>query len=89
MERDQKATVILAAIDKQAPVDVDWNKSKAWMAAIMRGLRDVEQVEAEERHAGNLYGMQESVWKEFCLPGSRRGHGSAVSDCADGYRSCR
>lgn len=66
MERDQKATVILAAIDKQAPTDVDWDKSKSWMVAIMRGLRDVEQMEAEERNAGNLYGMQESVWKEFC-----------------------
>ena len=66
MERDQKATVILDAIDKQAPVDIDWNKSKVWMAAIMRGLRDVEQMEAEERNERNLYGMQESAWKEFC-----------------------
>lgn len=66
MERDQKATVILEAIDKQAPTDVDWDKSKAWMAAIMRGLRDAEQVEAEERQAGNQYGMEGTVWKEFC-----------------------
>ena len=48
MNRNKKARVILEAIDKYAPTQINWNMAKLWLNAIARGLNDIAQAEEKE-----------------------------------------
>ena len=48
MNRNKKARVILEAIDKYAPTQINWNIAVLWLDAIAHGLIDIEKAEEKE-----------------------------------------
>lgn len=49
MDDREKAKIILDAIDREAPVIVNWNMEKEWLKAIEAGLEKVKETEADDQ----------------------------------------
>lgn len=41
--KEEKAKVILNAIDELAPTTINWNLEKQWINAIVAGLKQIEE----------------------------------------------
>lgn len=63
MNRNKKARVILEAIDKYAPTQINWNMAKLWLNAIARGLNDIAQAEEKEDRPRKGMTLEEFVGK--------------------------
>ncbi len=48
MTKRQKAKVILDAIDRRAPANINWALEDMWIDAIIDGLLDIEIQEGDE-----------------------------------------
>ena len=48
MTKRQKAKVILDALDRRAPVNINWALEDMWLDAIIDGLLDIEIQEGDE-----------------------------------------
>ncbi len=48
MTKRQKAKVILDALDRRAPANINWALEDMWLDAIIDGLLDIEIQEGDE-----------------------------------------
>ena len=48
MTKRQKAKVILDALDRRAPANINWTLEDMWLDAIIDGLLDIEIQEGDE-----------------------------------------
>lgn len=47
MTKQEKAAIILEALDLKAPASINWNFEKEWISAIVTGLTEIEKKEAQ------------------------------------------
>ena len=51
MNRKEKVDILLDCIDKNAPVNVNWNLEKIWRKALEKGLEKIEEKKEKENEA--------------------------------------
>ncbi len=79
MTRNQRAKMILDAIDEHAPTCIDWNLEGIWLKAIEKGLGNIAAAENEQMKDGvpfvkyilYIYGdLEEVIWVHDCIQDS-------------------